>query len=65
MSWFSYNTSLAPENIDIGKCSERDPCKHRVKIRTVKTGRWSAINIYQLYKDNNLEVPDHFKKYGN
>lgn len=62
MSWFSYDSKLNYQDINIGDlCFGGEPCKHRVKIRNVKVGRWPATKIYQLYRDNGLETPDHFK----
>ena len=55
-------SSLTASDIDVSAwCMTSFPCAHGVWVRGVSRGTLGAREIYRLYTDNGLEVPDHFE----
>ena len=44
-------------------CMESYPCKHMITIDGVRT-MMNGISIYELFKTNNLDIPEHFREYS-
>jgi hypothetical protein len=45
-------------------CSESWPCKHHV-VHNGKRQQMGGHEIYELLKENNMPIPDHFKSFEN
>lgn len=49
--------------LDIETCYESDPCEHLVTFSDGTKEFMDGCEIHQLYKEANLEMPDHFACY--
>lgn len=58
---FQQYQTLTEADIDIGECTECDPCEHdQVSIRGRAPKAMEAAEIVALYEKHNLPVPSHF-----
>ena len=55
--------STKPTIIVSDSCLESNPCKHDVVVNGKKYEWLTGIEIYKLYVENNMVVPQHFLRY--
>ena len=56
-----YHKNIKPTIIIDENCYLTLPCKHKININGIEN-IMSSLEIIKILKENNLEIPEHFKK---